>query len=327
MGEFDIIAKYFAPLSRGERGAFNLTDDAAVLDVPIGNQMVITSDCLIAGVHFLMTDPPPTIARKALGVNLSDLAAMGARPRTYTLAAAWPSSLDESWIAGFAQGLDFAQRAWGVTLVGGDTVKTDGPLTLTITAFGEVYDGQAIMRSGARPDDIVFVSGTVGDAALGLLVNTGKLSAMSSADSRYLIDRYRCPQPRIDLGPRLCGLASSAIDLSDGLLADLQHAMDQSNVRADVRVSQLPLSDAAARTLQKHPEILQNIVCGGDDYEILFTVSPSRQNEISDLSKHLSLPLTSIGSVGNSVDHPTVTLVDENGQEVVLAGPPGYRHF
>jgi len=323
MGEFDIIARHFAPLSQGEAGAFGLTDDAAVMSIDAGQQMVVTSDCLVAGVHFLANDPPETIARKVLGVNLSDLAAMGARSRAYTLATAWPTPVDESWIAGFAAGLKAAQADWQVTLIGGDTVGTDGPLILTVTAFGEVEEGAALTRAGAKPGDDLYVSGTLGDAALGLLSLSGELGALTGDHAAYLIDRYRCPQPRVTLGPQLQGLASSAIDISDGLIADLGHITGVSGVSATIETPNLPLSAAARRVVEENPDHLATVLTGGDDYELLFTAPPALRDDISALPAQT----TRIGTINDKRDTTPITLLDADGSAHAMPRRRGYQHF
>ncbi len=325
MEEFDIIAKHFAPLAIGEPGALGLTDDAALLNVRANNQLVITSDCLIAGVHFFPSDPPQTIARKALGVNLSDLAAMGAKPRAYTFAVAWPKTIDDHWISQFAGGLKSAQTEWGVTLIGGDTVATKGPLTLTISAFGEVNHGKALKRSGAEPGDDLYVSGTIGDAALGLTI----LSAATETNEgdQYLIDRYRCPQPRLTLGPKLLGIATSAMDISDGLVADMMHLAETSNVSAVIDTSLVPLSGPGQHIVDQKQEAMNTVLCGGDDYELLFTAPPSCREEIQAVSRQLKLNLTLIGTIENHDGVSHVRIVDQDGNQFELSGNSGYRHF
>jgi len=321
MREFDIIARYFSPLSQGEAGALGLKDDAALLNIAAGRQMVVTSDCLVAGVHFLEADPPETIARKVLGVNLSDLAAMGARSRAYTLAAAWPKNIEESWIAAFAAGLESAQTDWQVTLIGGDTVANDGPLTLTVTAFGEVEEGAALTRAGAKPGDDLYVSGTLGDAALGLLAIRKELASLPEDYTAYLIDRYRCPQPRLLLGQQLAGVASSAIDISDGLIADLGHITDESDASAIIKTAAIPLSAAARAILNGNPDQLTTLLTGGDDYELLFTAPPTQRDNISTLPAQP----TRIGFIEKN--KTPITLLGADGLSIALPRHPGYRHF
>jgi len=328
MGEFDVINEYFAPLSHGASGAYDLKNDAAVLDVAVGNQMVITSDCLIADVHFLKDDPPQTVARKALAVNLSDLAAMGARPRAYTLAIAWPTPIDTHWIKTFASGLKMAQDEWGVTLIGGDTVATAGPLTLTVTAFGEIEAGRALTRSGANPGDDLYVTGTIGDAALGLLVARDDcFTSLDQCHREFLIERYRCPTPRISLGPELLGLATSAIDISDGLIADAKHIADQSAGLAIIAASRVPLSPPVNTLITDTPNILKTVMGGGDDYEILFTAPPSKGPMIDTLADKLSLSITCIGRINGMINAPGVQVIGPDGDPLASDSQFGFLHF
>jgi thiamine-monophosphate kinase len=325
--EFDTIARYFAPLSRGAPGAFDLTNDAAVWRPTQGMEAVITSDCLVAGVHFLADDRPASIAAKLLAVNLSDLAAMGAAPVGYTLAAAWPAEIDDTWIAAFAEGLGRAQENNGVVLFGGDTVSTPGPLTLTITAFGEAAAGRALSRSGAEAADDVYVSGTIGDAALGLRVLQGRLAPPSREAATYLAGRYREPTPRTRIGVGLAGLASSAIDVSDGLAADLGHLAAGSGKCIDVRAAEVPISAAVAACLEAEPELLEVVLGGGDDYELAFTAAPDRRDAISHLAETAGVGIACIGTVRDAGDAgPGVRFTDAKGADVTPKSA-GFRHF
>ncbi|MEQ8700593.1 MAG: thiamine-phosphate kinase, partial [Bauldia litoralis] len=211
VGEFEIIARYFAPLAAGHAGAFGLSDDAAVVRPAEGCEFVVTNDALVERVHYRSDDPPRDIARKALRVNLSDLAAMGAVPRFYNLALALSPAIDEDWLAGFAGGLAEDQDRFGLCLIGGDTVSTPGPMMVAVTAMGEVPVGRALRRGGARDGDRIFVSGTIGDAGAGLGILAGRI-AVGDADRARLVERYRVPSPRTALGPALVGLAHAAID-------------------------------------------------------------------------------------------------------------------
>lgn len=316
-GEFDIIARYFKPLAEREPGALGLGDDAAVLTPPAGWQVVVTTDTEVAEVHFLSTDPPASVAVKLLGVNLSDLAAMGAKPWVYTLNAAWPRAIDEGWIAAFTGGLADMQKRHGITLVGGDTVATDGGLVLTVTALGLVEAGRALRRNGAKPGDMVYVSGTIGDGALGLMAATGGLGEMGQQERKFLIDRYRHPQPRLALGRSLIGVASAAIDISDGLVADLGHVGEESGCGAEIEIARLPLSNQARLALRGDPGRLINVLTGGDDYELAFTAPAGLASELG------GVPITPIGRM---VAATGVRVLDDQGKPMVF-DRPGYRHF
>ncbi|MDH3228452.1 MAG: thiamine-phosphate kinase [Alphaproteobacteria bacterium] len=295
--EFMRIARYLAPLTEGFAGAFQLTDDAAVIAPMADRDIVVTTDTMIAGVHFIGDERPDLIAAKLLRVNLSDLAAMGAMPLAYTLNIALPDSIDDDWLQAFAEGLAADQAAFAITLAGGDSVTTPGPLALTITAFGTVGVGQAIRRSGAQAGDIVYVSGTIGDGAIGLKLLHEEVAGLTPDRRDELIGRYRLPRPRINLGLRLVGLASAAIDISDGLAADLTHVLEASGVGAEIDAAAVPLSDAARTVLDRAPDLLAIVLTGGDDYELLFTVAPGYAAKIVKIATDLSLPLTAVGRI------------------------------
>lgn len=322
-GEFEIIARFFAPLAARCPGALGLTDDAAVLEVPPGKALVVTTDTLVAGVHFLPDDPPDLIARKALRVNLSDLAAMGARPAGVLLAAAFPAVTDESWLIRFAGGLGADLAAFDTGLLGGDTVATPGPLTLTITALGFVAAGRALRRSGARPGETVYVSGSLGDAALGLEALRGGLAGLDEAARGLLVDRYHLPRPRVELGLRLIGIVGAAMDISDGLCADLCHICRASGLGAVIEAARLPLSPAARRAVEMCPERLAAVLSGGDDYELLFTAPPAAAPALASLADELGLPLTAIGTM---IEGGGVKVLAADGSEITVA-EGGYRHF
>src|SRR5713101_3630265 len=240
LGEFGRIRRFFAPLA-GPAG-LDLRDDAALLDCPPGKQLVVTVDAIVAWVHYLPDDPPDLVARKLLRVNLSDLAAMGATPRHYLLTTALPAEFRPEWLARFAQGLDEDQRRFGIDLLGGDSVGTTGPAVLSLTAIGEVAAGMEVRRSGAKPGDLIWVSGTIGDAFLGLGLLRGASSKAAPEHRDYLIRRFRVPDPRTELGPLLSGIAHAMIDVSDGLLADLGHICETSHLAAVVDLESLTLS-------------------------------------------------------------------------------------
>ena len=317
-GEFGFIERHLRPLAAGQAGALELTDDAALLEPTAGMQLVLAKDALVEGVHFLAHDSPENIAQKTLRVNLSDMAAMGATPRGYLLALMRPKRLPPEWLGRFAQGLAQDQAAFGVTLLGGDTVVTPGPLTLSVSMLGEVPRGQALRRGGARAGDDIYVSGTLGSAALGLAVLQGRLSPSMSA-SEFLIRRYRLPEPRIALGEALRGVAHAAIDISDGLIADLGHVLDISGKGAEIHTDWIPLSQAAA----PHRGALEAALTGGDDYELLFTADPEQRPALQAIGEDLSLPLTIIGQVTENTD---LDILDARGRAVAIEGK-GWQHF
>jgi thiamine-monophosphate kinase len=327
-GEFELIARYFAPLARGFPGAFGLLDDAAVIASPPGHELVAKTDAIVGGVHFLHDDPPELIARKALRVNLSDLAAKGAVPRAYMLDLMLPKTVTEEWIAAFARGLADDQNEYGVHLIGGDTDSTPGPVSIAIMAFGDVAAGRMLRRGGARAGDTVFVTGTIGDAALGLKVLRGQLGNLDPKTADVLVDRYRLPRPRVRLGPRLIGTANAALDISDGLLADLGHLCEASELAAVIEAPRVPLSTAARAVLATHSGHITTVLTGGDDYEILFTAPPETVNGLTELSRTLDVPITAIGRMQSPSrgKQSQITVLDESG-EPLLFDRSGWTHF
>lgn len=324
-GEFELIARYFAPLSRGFPGAWGLLDDVATIAPSPGCELVAKTDAIVAGVHFLAQDPPDLVARKALRVNLSDLAAKGARPIAYLIDLIIPDTIDESWIAGFARGLEADQAEYGIHLVGGDTDKTPGPVTVAVMALGEIAAGKTIRRGGARPGDTIFVTGTIGDGALGLLALRGELPELGRAAAGFLGERYRLPRPRVALGPRLVGIATAALDVSDGLVADLRHICEVSHLAATVEAARVPLSGAAREAIGEKRERLAAALTGGDDYEILFTAPESAAASLARLAAEVGVPITAIGEMV-AAPQPTVTVHDESGRTLTLARE-GWTHF
>ncbi len=323
LGEFEMIARYFAPLADKFPGALNLKDDAALIAVTPGRELAVTTDALVAGVHFLPDDPPDLIARKLLRVNLSDLAAMGATPLAYLLIAVFTKNTPEDWIAAFAEGLAADQASFRIALCGGDTVAANGPLTLAVTALGEIDVGKALRRSTAGEGDVVYVSGSIGDAVLGLAVLRGSLPGLGAGSRDWAVGRYRLPQPRVELGRRLVGLATSAIDVSDGLIADLGHVCVASGVGAVIEVDSVPLSPACREALALGGIAWDDLISGGDDYELLFTVPAARVAALAAVARDTGLILTPIGRI---VGGSGVRVVDAGGRDVT---PPtsGYRHF
>ena len=321
LGEFGRIRRFFAPLAGP--GGLGLRDDAALIDCAPGHRLVVTVDAMVEGVHYLPGDPPDLVARKLLRVNLSDLAAMAARPLHYLLTTALPSGFADDWVARFAQGLDEDQRRFGVDLLGGDSVATKGPATLSLTAIGEVAAGKEIRRSGARPGDRVWVSGTIGDAFLGLRVLRGAYPELGQGERAALAARFQLPESRVMLGPRLAGIAHAMLDVSDGLLADLGHICEASGAGAEVVLPALPLSIPAQHLTAADPGLTVRLATAGDDYELLFTAPPAASEAIARLSAELGLPITEIGRIEHG---ERVRLIDAAGNEVPIE-TAGYRHF
>lgn len=321
LGEFGRIRQFFAPLAGP--GGLGLRDDAALVDCPAGHRLVITVDAMVEGVHYLPADPPDFVARKLLRVNLSDLAAKGARPLHYLLVTALPAAFDDEWVARFAAGLAEDQRRYGVDLIGGDSVATTGPAVLSLTAIGEVAAGAEIRRSGACPGDCVWVSGTIGDAHLGLGVLRGGFSDLGPTDREALAARFQLPEPRTGLGPRLAGIAHAMCDVSDGLVADLGHICEASGIGATLELAALPLSQPARLLAGEDPGLPIRLATAGDDYELLFTAPPQASADIERLAAGLGLPITRIGAVEEPAG---VRLVGADGAPVPVA-ETGYRHF
>ena len=319
--EFDLIAQSLAPLSDAAHG-LGLTDDAALFELTPGHSAVLSTDTLVAGVHFLPDDPPRGIARKVLRVNLSDIAAMGAVPKGYLLNLSLPDDVTDTWFDAFVAGLAADQKEFRVTLLGGDTVRTSGPFTVSVTAVGEVRLGRAIKRAGARIGDVVLVTGTIGDAVIGLRVLTEK-ATLGPANAKFALDRYRLPQPRTSIGPYLVGLASAAIDVSDGLIGDLGHICETSSVAATILAAAVPLSPAGQAAIDAGQLTVSEAVTGGDDYELLFCAPPEARDALSRLSATLNVAITEIGEITTGAG---VELIDGNG-EVVVIDRPGYTHF
>ena len=325
LGEFGRIDRYFKPLASGFPGARGLADDAAVFGIPPDRELVVTTDAMVAGVHFFPDDAPGDIAAKLLRTNLSDLAAMGAAPYAYTLGTALPKTVGENWLAGFTAGLGEDQARFGIALAGGDSVSTSGPITLSVTAFGLVPKGGAVPRWGGRPGDRVFVTGSIGDAALGLQIAFGKLEVADDSARAVLLRRLRRPDPRTTLGPLLVGLATGCLDVSDGLLADLGHLCEESGCAAVLESGCVPLSDAARAAIGGDSARFALALTGGDDYELLFTAPEEAASALAALSAETGVPVTGIGRL---VEGPAggVTVVDPQGRVLDLP-TRGWTHF
>jgi thiamine-monophosphate kinase len=302
--EDTLIARYFAPLAA--EGGLGLKDDAARLATSPGHDLVLTVDAIVEGVHFLPGDPPGSIARKALGVNVSDLAAKGADPVGFLLALALPDQWTEAWLAAFAAGLGAAARDFGCPLLGGDTVRANGALTLSVTALGQVPSGRMVPRTSAQEGDVICVTGTIGDAALGLALRSDSEWARGlAADQRdFLADRYLNPQPRIALARAVRDHARAAMDVSDGLAGDLAKMMRAGGVSAVVETGSVPLSPAASAALGLDPTLIDRILTGGDDYEILCAVPPERVDPFRLRAQEAGISLAAIGHVVAGSDNP-----------------------
>ena len=322
-GEFDLIERFFRPLSRAAPGAFALRNDGALLTPPAGASLVVTKDLMVAGVHYPEGEEPATVARRLLRVNLSDLAAMGASARSYALGLALPEDIADVWVEAFAAGLARDQEAFGVALIGGDTVATKGPAVLSLTAFGTVAGDACLTRAGAGEGDDIYVSGTVGDATLGLRAVRGGLADLTPEDHAALAERFRLPEPRLALGAALVGLATCAIDVSDGLVADLGHLCEESGVAARINSDAVPLSAAVRRAVDGGEAAIADLVTGGDDYELLFCAPLSKRGAIEAIGRRLELAVSRIGTIEHGQG---VTVVDADGQPLAL-GRAGYTHF
>jgi thiamine-monophosphate kinase len=327
LGEFEIIARYFAPLAT-EASALALRDDAAVLAVAEGYELIATCDTLVEGVHFLPDDPPDSVGYKALSVNLSDLAAKGARGHVYLLALAVRRDTKPSWFEAFSAGLRELQQETGISLVGGDTTSSPGPLTITITALGLVRHGHAVLRLGAKTGDRLFVSGTIGDAALGLrLLKDPALARawnLSDQDAAFLINRYRRPKPRTELVIPVRNFAQSAIDVSDGLVGDIEKLTRVSHVGTVIEAGNVPFSAAAQKALAREPELLAALLTAGDDYEIVAAVPDASVAAFAAEAKHKGVPVTPIGRISGSGE--AVSVLGPGGHALAL-DRKGYAHF
>jgi len=326
-GEERLIAKYFAPIAR-HPGALNLVDDAAVLTPPAGSDLVLTVDAIVGDVHFFSDDPPEAVARKALRVNLSDLAAKGAVPAGFLMALALPEGVTDAWLQSFAQGLGADAESYACPLLGGDTVKTAGPLMVSITAFGFVTQGKMVQRHGAKAGDEVIVTGAIGDAALGLKLrnDSGAVQRwkLSNKMREHLVNRYLLPQPRNAIAELVRAHVSAAMDVSDGLAGDLAKLCRASGVSAEIDVTRVPLSDAARTALAAEPGLIETILSGGDDYEILCTVPPGRAESFIDAAQAKGVSANRIGRVTEGEDAPR--FIGADGRPLSLSRT-AFSHF
>lgn len=325
--EEEFIARYLRPLAAGFRGAFDLTDDCAVLTPPEGEDLVLTTDAVAAGVHFFADDAAGDIAWKALAVNISDLAAKGARPFGYLMSLALPEPPEDAWMSAFAHGLGEAQAAFGVALAGGDTDVRPGPLAITITAIGAVPHGRNLTRQDAHAGDELFVTGTLGDGALGLKLRREPTLAgawgLTPERASGLVSRYLRPQPRLALAPALLRHASAAMDISDGLAKDCERLCRASGTGAAIAVGDLPLSLGATAAVRADPKLWQAVLSGGDDYEILAAVPGTLSGDFRAAAADCGVKVTQIGTLDGG---DGVLLLDADGKAVTLARS-GWDHF
>jgi thiamine-monophosphate kinase len=329
--EFQIIERYFKPLAEGFAGALGLGDDAAVLQIPPDAETVVTTDAMVEGTHFLLTDTPESVAWRLLRSNVSDLAAMGATPLAYTLVTSFPETITEEWISRFAAALHQDQKLFSCHLMGGDTVRTKGPLHLSITMLGLVQRGQAMKRKIKRPitppeNFDIYVSGTIGDSALGLKLTLGeKIFGLDAEDEAFLIERHYKPSPRPELGRGIRTFALAAIDVSDGLVADVGHIAKASGVQAVIESAKVPLSPAAKKAVTGTPGLLETILTGGEDYELVFINDPRETGMLNIAAAKLNVPLTKIGHL-QLANPGAVQVLDAENRPLILK-QKGWQHF
>jgi thiamine-monophosphate kinase len=322
LGEDDLIARYFAPLA-GPAG-LGLSDDAALMRPPPGEDLVLTADALVAGVHFFADDPPGGIARKALRVNLSDLAAKGARPLGFLLALALPGDWREDWLQAFAGGLGADAVTYDCPLIGGDTVATPGPLMLSVTAIGAVPEGRMARRTGVKAGDRLYVTGTIGDAAIGLRIRQGRGPDIPQVDKAFLVERYLTPEPRLKLIGAMTAHANGGMDVSDGFVGDLGKMLAASGVSARVPIFRLPLSPAARTAIAADPGLFEVAATGGDDYELLASAAPESAPAFEGAAAAAGVPLTLVGEALEGRRPPS--FIGPDGNPVVF-GRGAYSHF
>ncbi|MCL2452245.1 MAG: thiamine-phosphate kinase [Alphaproteobacteria bacterium] len=328
LSEDEVIATFFAPLAGP--GAFGLRDDAAVLSSEQGEELVVTKDMLTAGVHFFADDPPNAIARKALRVNLSDLAAKAARPCGFVLGLALPEDWTNEWLASFSKGLGEDAAGFGCPLLGGDIVRSCGPLILSVTAFGTVPADKIVRRGHVVAEDVIFVSGTIGDAALGLrcrragVPDAGWINCLDAVETAFLTSRYILPQPRLDLREALRAHAHAAMDISDGFAGDLTKFLQLTGMTTEISGSAIPLSEAARKALDGSPSLIETILTGGDDYELLCAVPPSEAQAFAAYAAAVQIPVHAVGVAKPGEAAPVFK--DRVGR-ILAFTEPSFQHF
>lgn len=325
--EFELIARYFAPLAASAPDALGLLDDVARLRPPPGENWIVTKDALTEGVHFLGSDPPQLVARKLLRVNVSDIAAKGAVARAYLLALFWPRGRAVTGIGDFASGLAMDQAMFGAHLLGGDSVAIDGPLSASLTLFGACLrpDGP-VTRSGARVGDLLFVTGSIGDAFLGLGIAQSGIGDFSSDEAAFLLARYQLPEPRTAFAPAIARWAKASVDVSDGLLQDCAHLAHESALALEIHAEWLPLSAPAAAYVERAPDrtaALAALATGGDDYEIAFAAPRDAEPALIAAAEASGTRITRIGRFVLGAD---LRFIDRHGK-AIAASHPGFQHF
>lgn len=321
-GEFSMIEEVFRPLAEVNHFSFGLSDDAAIMQLDSNQDLVVTSDAMADGIHFDSYTPAADVARKLLRSNLSDIAAMGGIPISYTLTTALPEHYRDTWIEEFAEGLKVDQKNFGVSLIGGDTISSRS-LVLSMTLLGRVDSNQTLRRNGALAGDALYVSGTIGDAGIGLSITKNKPNNIDTASKKFFLDRLHKPSPRLELGQSLITLSSAAIDVSDGLIADLEHICAESKVAATVWLESVPISEAAKNFINGDSGANVARLSAGEDYELIFTAPDYSAENIALISKQLGVQITHIGSISEGRG---VTVIDRDSEEVFLSSK-GFSHY
>ncbi len=328
LSEDFFIQKYFAPLSASAPAARGLRDDAALVGYDGSAHCVVTTDMIVAGVHFFADDEPENIGWKALAVNVSDLIASGGRPRHYLLSIALSGSINEDWIARFASGLGQAQDRFGLSLIGGDTTRGEGRLAISITAMADIPPDVYTGRDGARPGDLIYVSGTIGDGFLGCAlcqdVTRSEAWKLSAGQRDFLLDRYRRPQPRLEMTDAVRRFATASMDISDGLILDLERLCSASACGAAITAEEVPLSDAARSAVSARPDLFEGLLTGGDDYELLMAVASENSAAFEADARARGVAVTRIGVCGDGVGQ--VECRAANGEAMIFE-QSGYDHF
>ena len=327
--EFEIIKKYFLPLTNGNKAANMLHDDVATISVGSKKDLIVSKDLMAEGVHFNKDDGAYNIACKLLKTNLSDIAAAGGKPLYYLLGFSQNQNLDKNFVKEFCRGLKDVSKQFSLDLIGGDSIKTKDKLCFSVTIFGEIAKKKSLKRNSAKNGDLIFVSGDIGDAFLGLNLLQKNITISNKIHQKYLLERHLQPIPRVNLGMELIrqNLSQAAIDISDGFLADLLHICEASKLDAVVHQSAIPISTAAKFCLSKNDTInLNQLLSGGDDYELIFTASATNQSKIEKLAKKIGVKITCVGCFKQSKNQPKIELLDDENKLVKLDSY-GWKHY